>query len=140
MNNSKAYRNNNNLVTLVIFVLFVMCSFSGYSQSQTGSVIEISGNGTATSEKAESSRAASNLEFAQWFMGTKQDPNSTLNTEETNAKKSIITSGIAPNRLLIKAFFEESSELRNSSIIKLQYSTNEKRPVPIAIGTGRFAL
>lgn len=107
MNNSKAYNNHTNWLLPVVFMLVIMCSFSGYSQSQTGSVIEISGNGTATSEKAESSRAASNLEFAQWFMGTKQDPNSTLNTEETNAKKSIITSGIAPNRLLIKAFLKK---------------------------------
>lgn len=107
MNNSKAYNNHTNWILPVVFMLVIMCSFSGYSQSQTGSVIEISGNGTATSEKAESSRAASNLEFAQWFMGTKQDPNSTIDTEGTNAKKSIITSGIAPNRLLIKAFLKK---------------------------------
>ncbi|WP_026713302.1 hypothetical protein [Flavobacterium daejeonense] len=107
MNNSKAYNNHTNWILPVVFMVVIMCSFSGHSQSQTGSVIEISGNGTVTSEKAESSRAASNLEFAQWFMGTKQDPNSTIDTEGTNAKKSIITSGIAPNRLLIKAFLKK---------------------------------
>ncbi|MEL1239679.1 hypothetical protein [Flavobacterium flavipallidum] len=114
MNNSNANRNNNNLISIVIFVVFAMCSFSGYSQAAKVSTIEIKANGTATSEKIESSRAASNLEFAQWFMGTKQDPNSTLNTEETNAKKSIITSGIAPNRLLIKAFLKKVVNYENA--------------------------
>jgi hypothetical protein len=115
MNNSKLNSANLNLMTtLFVFVLFVMCSFSGYSQTAKVSIIEIKANGTATSEKVESSRAASNLEFAQWFMGTKQDPNSTLNTEETNAKKSIITSGIAPNRLLIKAFLKKVVNYENA--------------------------
>jgi hypothetical protein len=36
-------------------------------------------------------------------MGSKQNPNSTISTEGINTKQ-IITSGMAPNRLLIKAF------------------------------------
>jgi hypothetical protein len=40
-----------------------------------------------------------------WFMGSKQT-NSTISTEGINTKKQIITSGMAPNRLLIKAFKE----------------------------------
>jgi hypothetical protein len=40
-----------------------------------------------------------------WFMGSKQNPNSTISTEGINTKKQIIT-GMAPNRLLIKAFKE----------------------------------
>jgi hypothetical protein len=35
-------------------------------------------------------------------MGSKQKPNSTISTEGINTKKQIITSGMAPNRLLIK--------------------------------------
>jgi hypothetical protein len=37
-------------------------------------------------------------------MGSKQDPNTTISTEGIIQKKQIMTSGIAPNRLLIKAF------------------------------------
>jgi hypothetical protein len=39
-------------------------------------------------------------------MGSKQDPN-TISTEGINTKQ-IMTSGIAPNRLLIKAFLRSS--------------------------------
>jgi hypothetical protein len=44
------------------------------------------------------------MEFVLWFMGSKQDPNTTISTEELIQKKQIMTSGIAPNRLLIKSF------------------------------------
>jgi hypothetical protein len=44
----------------------------------------------------------SNIEFVLWFMGSKQNPNSTISTEGINTKQ-IITSGMA-NRLLIKLF------------------------------------
>lgn len=115
MNNSKTNSVNSKLIpSIVLFMLFFMLSFSGYSQTQAGSAIEINGNGTATSEKVESSRVTTNLEFAQWFMGTKQDPNSTLSTEGSNAKKTIITSGIAPNRLLIKAFLKKVVNYENA--------------------------
>lgn len=115
MNDSKTNSVNSKLIpSIVLFMLFFMFSFSGYSQTQAGSAIEINGNGTATSEKVESSRVTTNLEFAQWFMGTKQDPNSTLSTEGSNAKKTIITSGIAPNRLLIKAFLKKVVNYENA--------------------------
>jgi hypothetical protein len=41
-------------------------------------------------------------------MGSKQNPNSTISTEGINTKKQIITSGMAPNRLLIKAFLKKA--------------------------------
>jgi hypothetical protein len=47
-------------------------------------------------------------------MGSKQNPNSTISTEGINTKKQIITSGMAPNRLLIKAF------LKKPLILKVQ--------------------
>jgi hypothetical protein len=50
----------------------------------------------------------SNIEFVLWFMGSKQNPNSTISTEGINTKKQIITSGMAPNRLLIKAFLKKA--------------------------------
>jgi hypothetical protein len=41
-------------------------------------------------------------------MGSKQDPNSTISLEGINTKKQIMTSGLAPNRLLIKAFLKKA--------------------------------
>jgi hypothetical protein len=41
-------------------------------------------------------------------MGSKQNPNSTISNEGINTKKQIMTSGLAPNRLLIKAFLKKA--------------------------------
>jgi hypothetical protein len=47
-------------------------------------------------------------------MGSKQDPNVTISTEGINTKKQIMTSGMAPNRLLIKAFLKKAVNLESS--------------------------
>ena len=91
-----------------------MFSFSGFSQSQPTATIDFNQNVETTNVKVESSRTTTNMEFALWFMGTKQDPNAALSTEGANAKKLIITSGIAPNRLLIKAFLKKVVNYENS--------------------------
>ena len=112
MNNSKTNNTNSKLIpSIFVFVLFLMFSFSGFSQNQSVGFTE---KEASTNVKVESSRATSNMEFALWFMGTKQDPNSTLSAEGTSAKKLIITSGIAPNRLLIKAFLKKVVNYENS--------------------------
>jgi hypothetical protein len=46
------------------------------------------------------------MDFVLWFMGSKQDPNSTISTEGVNNEEKIMTTGLAPNRILIKAFKE----------------------------------
>lgn len=108
MNNLKVNNTNSKLKqSIFVFVVFFMFSFSAFSQSQSTPTVDFNGKVEPTNVKLESSRATSNMEFALWFMGTKQDPNSTLSVEGTNAKKLIITSGMAPNRLLIKAFLKK---------------------------------
>lgn len=115
MNNLKTNNANSKLIpSIFVFVLFLMFSFSGFSQSQPATSIDFNAKAETTNVKLETSRATSNMEFALWFMGTKQDPNSTLSSEGTNAKKLIITSGIAPNRLLIKAFLKKVVNYENS--------------------------
>lgn len=115
MNNLKTNNTNSKLIqSIFVFVLFFMFSFSGFSQSQSTASVDFNGKTETTNVKLESSRTASNMEFALWFMGTKQDPNSTLSTEGTNTKKMIMTSGIAPNRLLIKAFLKKVVNYENS--------------------------
>lgn len=115
MYNLKTNNTNSKLIQLIfIFVLFLMFSFSGFSQSQSTTSIDFNAKPETTNVKLETSRATSNMEFALWFMGTKQDPNSTLSSEGTSAKKLIITSGIAPNRLLIKAFLKKVVNYENS--------------------------
>jgi hypothetical protein len=47
-------------------------------------------------------------------MGSKQDPNNTILTEERITKKQIMTSGMAPNRLLIKVFLKKVVNLESA--------------------------
>ena len=49
------------------------------------------------------------MKMVSWFMGTKQTTNENI-TKETSSKKQMITSGIAPNRLLIKTFLKKASQ------------------------------
>jgi hypothetical protein len=42
-------------------------------------------------------------------MGTKQTTNENA-TKETSSKKQMMTSGVAPNRLLIKTFLKKASQ------------------------------
>ena len=114
MKTAKTYQIHVSLIKqLFLFIVFVMFSFSSFAQSVSDSNLE---NNQKVSNKVnlETSRATSNMEFALWFMGTKQDPNATLTTEGTNVKKIIITSGMAPNRLLIKAFLKKVVNHENS--------------------------
>ena len=103
-------KSKNMMFILSVFVCALLFSVSGYSQATTTTAIasSIDEVTTTTEVKAESTRTSTNMEFVQWFMGSKQDPNSTISTEGINTKKQIMTSGIAPNRLLIKAFLKKA--------------------------------
>jgi len=115
MNNIKANRTNTKLMqTMFLFILFSMFSFSGFAQSQATSKIDFNEKVESTNVKLETSKATSNMEFALWFMATKQDPNASLSNEGDSAKKLLITSGMAPNRLLIKAFLKKVVNYENS--------------------------
>jgi hypothetical protein len=48
------------------------------------------------------------MNFVIWFMGTKHDPSAKMLPAGTNSTKEFITSGTAPNRLLIKAFLKKA--------------------------------
>ena len=50
------------------------------------------------------------MNFVLWFMGSKQEPKST-SIDGVNARKQVITSGTAPNRLLLKAFLKKAVDL-----------------------------
>jgi hypothetical protein len=62
----------------------------------------------ATSNTVTTAHATMN--FVSWFMGTKQTSNANSAAEgSSNSRKQLINSGIAPNRLLIKAFLKKAS-------------------------------
>jgi hypothetical protein len=110
MSNFLTNSNNRKSTTVIfMFVLLFMFSFSAFSQSApSNSIADSNVNEVRNNVKLESSRDASNMEFVLWFMGSKQDPNSTISTEGINTKKQIMSSGITPNRVLIKAFLKKA--------------------------------
>jgi len=58
--------------------------------------------------KQEATSNTSNMNFVLWFMGSKQTPNGNAVPAGTTAKKQFLTSGSAPNRLLIRAFLKKA--------------------------------
>ena len=50
------------------------------------------------------------MNFVSWFMGTKQTTNANSAADVSgSSKKQMINAGIAPNRLLLKAFLKKAS-------------------------------
>jgi len=65
--------------------------------------------------KQETATVSSNMNFVLWFMGSKQDPNAKILPEGVNSKKEFMTSGTAPNRLLIKAFLKKAVNFESAT-------------------------
>lgn len=103
-------------LTILTFVLIFLSSFSVFSQSSVKNENFSTENEiTVINEiKAENNKANTNMEFVLWFMGSKQKPNTTISTEGINTKKQIMTSGIAPNRTLLKAFLKKAVNYETS--------------------------
>ena len=66
--------------------------------------------------KQEAASDASNMNFVLWFMGSKQSPNANVVPAGTTAKKQFMTSGTAPNRLLIKAFLKKAVNFESAVV------------------------
>lgn len=109
-------QDGNKKITIIFMVLaFVLLSF-GTAFGQTAVENNIDLNTTLVSNstteinvaKQEAVSNASNMNFVLWFMGSKQDPNAKVLPTGENTKKQFMTSGMAPNRLLIKAFLKKA--------------------------------
>ena len=106
--------NKKNIVkTLVLFVFILASSTSVIAQTDKSIVTEttIELTPAAKSENVSAVSSSNSMNFVLWFLGSKQDPKSTISTEGINTKKQVITSGTAPNRLLIKAFLKKAVDL-----------------------------
>lgn len=108
-------QDGNKKSTIIFMVLaFILLSF-GTAFGQTAvenNPLSSSTIASTTTElnsiKQETVSNASNMNFVLWFMGSKQDPNAKVLPAGENTKKQFMTSGMAPNRLLIKAFLKKA--------------------------------
>lgn len=105
------FRNSFRKVLIVFLFMFSLTSFS--QSSESNSLVESNTETTtATNVNKEEVSKSRNYNFVLWFMGAKQDPNNSMttdfNSDKINTKAQILTSGLAPNRLLIKAFLKKA--------------------------------
>lgn len=100
-----------------IMVLFVFLSntisFAQKTAIETSSYeISINQNDntadTSIPVRVTNSSVTSNMNFILWFMGTKEDVNSTMSSDSFYSKKSILTSGREPNHLLMKTLLKKA--------------------------------
>lgn len=84
--------------------------------TSTENNVIVTDNIEINSMKRESASNASNMNFVLWFMGSKQSPNANVVPAGTTAKKQFITSGTAPNRLLIKAFLKKAVNFESAVV------------------------
>lgn len=104
-------KQNDNKKTASILMMFVLILLSNVSVfGQTVAEKNTGSNNTIESNlvEKETTTNSSNMNFVIWFMGSKQNPSTTILPAGENTRKQFMTSGLAPNRLLIKAFLKKA--------------------------------
>lgn len=118
--NTKIVANKKISIIFMMFVFFLLSNVAAFGQTTDENNVanlnsEITINTAETSvAKQENISSASNMNLVLWFMGSKQDPNVKVSSEGINTKKQFMTSGMAPNRLLIKAFLKKAVSFESS--------------------------
>lgn len=104
-----------NLIMVIAFILLSIGASFGQTAPENNlvqtNIVETNIVNTTieiNAAKQETTSANSNMNFVLWFMGSKQTPNATTLPVGTTAKRQFMTSGTAPNRLLIKAFLKKA--------------------------------
>ena len=127
MNNFSKQNDNKksiNIFMLLVFVLFSNVAVFGQiavennnAQSTTIENSEIVNNTIEINTmKQEATSNASNMNFVLWFMASKHDPNVKILPSGENTRKQFMTSGTAPNRLLIKAFLKKAVNFESAVV------------------------
>lgn len=109
----KIKKESNYKIQFLILVFFV--SSFGFAQNSSFETYscEVSINQNTTGidtppVRVSTTELNSNMNFILWFMGTKEDINSTKSNDTFYTKKSIITSGREPNHLLLKTLLKKA--------------------------------
>lgn len=127
MNNfSTKHGNKKHTIIFMMFVCMLLSNVAVFGQTAVennnvqSTIIKNNEIVNTTTEissmKQEATSNASNMNFVLWFMGSKQSPNATTVPAGTTAKKQFMTSGTAPNRLLIKAFLKKAVNFESAVV------------------------
>ncbi|MFV8328142.1 hypothetical protein [Flavobacterium sp. ZS1P14] len=104
---------NSNIFILLVVILLSNVSVFGQSAEKNVAANAIEVVTVGKQDTVATNASSNNMNFVLWFMGSKQDPNTTISSQGINTKKQVITSGTAPNRLLIKAFLKKAVDLES---------------------------
>lgn len=123
MNHFSKQEGNKKITILVMAIAFILLSNVNAFAQKIAVENNIDLNKTLASDttteinvaKQETVSNASNMNFVLWFMGSKQDPNVKVLPAGENTKKQFMTSGMAPNRLLIKAFLKKAVNFESAT-------------------------
>lgn len=111
---SKRNGSKKSSIVFMMFVCFLLSNISVFGQTTADNIDTIENNEIVNTTveintiKQEAASNASNMNLVLWFMGSKQSPNANAVPAGATAKKQFMTSGTAPNRLLIKAFLKKA--------------------------------
>lgn len=113
-------------IIVMMFVCVLLSNVSVFGQTtienttaQTETIQDnevVNSNVEMSTIKQEATSSATNMNFVLWFMGSKQSPNANAVPAGTTAKKQFMTSGSAPNRLLIRAFLKKAVNFESSMV------------------------
>ncbi|WP_366184642.1 hypothetical protein [Flavobacterium ovatum] len=116
MTTTTEQKKSRKFISNILVLLVFMFSMSAFSQSEKANLLTDVAEPISKSSQVSSSKS-SNMEFVLWFMGSKQNPNTIISTEDnTSTRNQIITSGLAPNRLLIKAFLKKAVNFESAMV------------------------
>jgi hypothetical protein len=119
---SKQDGNKTRSIFFMVFTFILLSIGTAFGQTAIENntnlnTIELVINTTETNVvKIEADSNASNMNFVLWFMGSKQDPNAKVLPAGTKTKKQFMTSGMEPNRLLIKAFLKKAINFESATV------------------------
>lgn len=113
-------QNNKNISSLFIIVLFAFFSTTTVFGQKEGlevsneKVLNIQNDIVIESPaKVSNSAVNSNVNFILWFMGTKEDMGKTFSNDDVYSKKSFLTSGREPNRLMVKTLLKKALNIKS---------------------------
>lgn len=108
-----AQKNITSVRLFVLFVLLVLSSVGVFGQTKTVTFSTSTSTEVLVSTDAsivvstENNVASTSTDFALWFMGNKQaTPSTDGKASSTISKKQFVTSGISPNKVLIRTFLK----------------------------------
>ena len=115
-------QNQTSKATMVVMFVLLLSSVGMFAQKSdsvqvltVGTEITVSNEDNATASTAAAEASNASLNIVSWFMGSKQTPKATISNEgPVSAKKQMINAGIAPNRLLVKAFGKKAANYQST--------------------------